>query len=89
MSHGTDSNFGTVSIGTSAVLVVDARSRRDDVIIQNVHASNVLYLGPNSTVATSTGIKLAAGESVSVPSRGSIYGIASGASTDVRFWEVY
>lgn len=78
-------SYGTVTVGTSAVLVITGAVGREEVTIQNVHASNILYLGTDSSVATTTGLKLLAGESMTVRSGGPIYGIASGASTDVRY----
>jgi len=95
MADGTESNYGSKDVTTSAQLLVAARSFRDAVIIQNVHASNDLYVGPNASVVAgsagtaNSGIKVAAGESIQIPTRGDVYGIASAASTDVRYWEIY
>jgi hypothetical protein len=85
-SNGSNS---AVSIGTSAAQIVDGTSMRRSVVVQNAHASNVLYVGANSSVTTSNGIKIAAGDSISFNDYvGTLYGIASGASTDVRVFEV-
>jgi hypothetical protein len=89
MPEGAESSYGTVSVGTSAALIAAARFRRDAVIVQNVHATQDLYVGPDASVATTTGIKIPAGQSFVVPTRGAVYGIASGAATDTRYWEVY
>jgi hypothetical protein len=89
MAEGTDSSYGTKSITTSASLIAAGRARRDAILVQNVHATQDLYLGPDSSVATSTGIKVAAGQSILVPTRADVYGIASGAATDTRYWEVF
>lgn len=95
MAEGADSSYGSKSVTTSAQLLTAARSRRDAVLIQNVHASNVLYLGSDASVVAgsagtaSSGIRVNPGESILVPTRGDVYGIASGASTDVRYWEVF
>lgn len=89
MADGGQSSYGAKSIGTTAVLITAARNARDAVLVQNLHASNDLYVGPDSSVTSSNGIKIAAGESISVPSRGDVYGIGSAASTDARFWEVF
>lgn len=77
------------SIGTSAATVVAAGRQRKSVLIQNAHASQVLYVDTASNLTTSTGVKLVAGESVRLFTREIVYGIASGASTDVRFVEEY
>lgn len=78
-----------VSIGTSATTVVAAGRQRQSVLIQNAHASQVLYVDTASDLTTSTGIKVAAGESVRLKTRKKVYGIASGASTDVRYLEEF
>lgn len=89
MPDGGDSLYGAKTIGGTAAIIVSGRATRDSVIVQNLHASNDLYVGPDSDVLTTTGIKIAAGESYQVPTRGDVYGIASAAGTDVRYWEVY
>lgn len=89
MADGTASNYGATTIGSgAAVRIVAANAKRDAVSIQNLHASNDLYVGPDSSVTSSTGQKVAAGGSIAPPTRGDVYGRASGASTDVRFWEI-
>lgn len=79
----------TVSIGTSAATIVPARRGRKSVLVQNAHASQVLYVDSASDLTTSTGIKVVAGESVRLATRDIVYGIASGASTDVRYLEEF
>ena len=82
---GTVSN---VSIGTSAAVIAAGRSGREGITIQNAHASNTLYVGTTDAVTTSNGVKVPAGASLSIGSyNGPVYGIASGASTDVRYWD--
>lgn len=80
--------YNNVSIGTSAALIVAASKLRAGVIVQNAHASNDLYIGSDSDVTTSNGLKVAAGESILLPTRAVVYGVASGASTDVRYFGV-
>lgn len=80
--------YGNASIGTSAAVVVAASSLRKGIIVQNAHASQDLYLGSDDDVTTSTGLKIAAGESILLPTTAVVYGIASGASTDVRYFGV-
>jgi hypothetical protein len=81
--------YGNIAIGATAAQIVPGRSLRDSVVIQNVHATQVLYLGTNASVTTANGLKLLAGESVRLELAGPVYGIASGADTDVRFFEGY
>lgn len=88
MTMGNTGGYGTASVGTSAVLIRSGKSGRDGIIIQNVHATQVVYIGSDASVATTTGLKVAAGSSVTLDFyNGPVYGIADGASTDVRFFE--
>lgn len=88
-SHGFAGNYNTVTIGAAAALIVAANGKRRSVVIQNVHATQVLYLGDDTSVTTANGLKVVAGASVNfVDFTGPLYGIASGAGTDVRYFEV-
>jgi len=89
MAGSGSSAYGNVAIGATAAVLVAARQARESVLIKNNHASQILYLGGNSSVTTSNGLPLAAGESVRVESKNVIYAIASGASTDVRYFEEF
>jgi hypothetical protein len=89
MAGSGSAAYGNVSIGTAAAVLVAARQARESVLIKNNHASQILYLGGNSSVTSSNGLPLAAGESVRVETRQVVYAIASGASTDVRYFEEY
>lgn len=86
--QGEDAAHDTVSVGTSATLLRAANSGRSSLLLKNTHATNILYLGDTSSVSTGNGFPIGAGESILVPTKGAVYGIASGASTDVRFFEV-
>lgn len=89
MAGSGNSSYGAVSIGATAAVLVAARQQRESVLIKNNHASQILYLGGDSSVLTTTGLPLAAGESVRIESKNVIYAIASGASTGVRYFEEY
>lgn len=89
MADGADSGYGAKTVTTSAQLVAGARSRRDAVLVFNNHASNILYVGPDSSVTAANGIPVAPGTSVAPPTRGDVYAIASASGTDVRFWEIF
>ena len=86
----------TVSIGASAAVIVgrstsgagDSSTPRS-VAIKNNHATNILYIGSNgdsAALTTGNGFPLGPGESFTVDIMffEEIWGIASGASTDVR-----
>jgi hypothetical protein len=80
---------GNVSIGATAAQIVPGRTLRDSVTIHNVHATQVLYIGTNASVTTANGLRVPAGESVRLELATPIYGIASGAGTDVRWLDEY
>lgn len=89
MSAGANLTSVTVAVGTSAVQLAAGRTQREILTVQNVHATQILYIGP-STVATTTGLKVAPGGLFTFESyEGPVYGIADGAATDVRVLEVY
>lgn len=79
--------YSAASIGVAAGVVSNAGSARTSVVIQNNHATQDLYLGTDTSVTTATGLHLAAGESIRLTHKGIVYGIASGAATDVRVFE--
>lgn len=76
------------SVGAEAELLVAANASRGKVIIRNTHASQVLYIGEDADVATSTGFRvLAEGGVVELETTAAIYAIASGAATTVEVLE--
>lgn len=74
----------TVSIGTVADVIVAASTRRGTLVIQNMHATNDLYIGLTSAVTTANGIWIGPKGSMEVSAATGVWGVASGASTDVR-----
>jgi hypothetical protein len=89
MADGASAVYAAVSIGGTAALIKGARTTRKALIVQNVHASQSLYIGSDASVTTSNGLHVAAGDSILVPFQGTVYGIASGAATDIRYFEVF
>lgn len=90
---GYNANYGNVTIGATAAVIATAKQGRSRIIVQNNHASQILYLGDDANVtadATATGgLKIGAGVSVTLEGfNGNLYGIASGASTPVAYFEV-
>lgn len=89
MAVGGGIASAAVAVGTTAVQLVGGRSGRDTLIVQNIHATQILYVGP-SGVSTADGLKVAAGQTLPLDNlNGPLYGIASGAGTDVRILEVF
>jgi hypothetical protein len=76
--------YGAVSVGASATQIVAASTSRGQITIRNNHASNILYLG-DVNVTTGAGLPLRPGEVYTNNTGAAIYGIASGAGTDVRY----
>jgi hypothetical protein len=78
----------TVSVGATAVQLVDGTTLRKAVIIQNVHATQILFIGGDANVTTANGLRIGVNESVQIDRPDPVYGIASGAATDVRVFEI-
>lgn len=80
---------GQVSVGTSATRILPARSNRRSLLIVQ-HGANVVYIGKNQEVSSTTGVYLAgtAGAGISIPVTGEVWGIAGSAQT-VSFIEIY
>jgi hypothetical protein len=77
-----------VSVGTSAVQLVDGTTGRRGVLVKNNHATQILYVGNDANVTTSNGFPIAAGGSQQFDNyTGTLYGIGSGAATDARIFE--
>lgn len=78
-----------VSIGGSNVAAVAANPNRERIILQNDHATQVIYLSLGGTAAANAGIRLnAAGGSILLEGyTGAISAIATGASTPLLVTE--
>ena len=50
-----EESYGTVAVAATATLILAASFNREEVTVQNVHATQVLYIGFDSSVATTTG----------------------------------
>ena len=76
--------FGSIAIGTSATVIRPETLTRTGLIIQNVSGADV-YIG-GSGVTTSNGIKLEPGDVYENQDWiGAIYGVATVASSDIRY----
>lgn len=83
-------NQGTaVSIGASNVAAVAANPNRSRIILQNDHATQVIYLSFGGTAVANVGLRLnAAGGSLTLDGySGAISAIATGASTPLLVTE--
>lgn len=89
MSTSSAANYGTISVGTTAAVLVAGRTSRRSVIIKNTHASQVLYVGDDDQVTDTNGFPVAAGDTISFDNyNGPLYGYGSGAATTGRFFQV-
>jgi hypothetical protein len=77
-----------VTVTNSATQIVAANTTRRAVVIVNTDASNAVFIG-GAAVTASTGIKLAAGASISIPTVAAVYGITSSSTAVVGELEVY
>jgi hypothetical protein len=78
---------GAAIIGTSAVLISAERSTRRSILIQN-NSTYDIYIG-DSSVTTSTGVRLRPGADITIYGKGAIYGISATAGCNVRYLEEY
>lgn len=83
-------SFGPITVGTDAILIVAANASRRNLTIVNNGIGDI-YIGPNNTITTSTGVTLFGGSTRDqdiVPEgyKGDVWGIA-GSNQNVRFWE--
>lgn len=79
-------NRGAVSIGTSAAVILAANTSRANLLVQNLSV-NDLYIGVDSGVTVANGIEVPPNGSVLITHAAAVWGIASGASSDVRYFE--
>lgn len=78
----------TAAPGTTAMQILPRNQNRVAALILNVGAVDV-YLGRDATVTTTTGLKLAAGESLAdQASEDSWYAIVASGTGDLRIVEV-
>jgi len=82
---GSGFSHGNISVGTTPTLIKAANTARKSLLIQNL-GTGAIYIG-GSTVSTANGIKLDAGENITIDrTTAAVYGIST-ATQDVRFLE--
>ena len=84
--------YGSITVSTAATLVVLANCARRNLTMVNSSESTVVYIGPDSSVTTSNGIPLYETQTTHKDTfpesfKGSVYGIVSSGTADVRYWE--
>jgi hypothetical protein len=85
-SKGTTLDNAGHTVGTSAALLLAANAARRSVIINNEDAGNAIYIGSDATVTAATGLKVSAGQSLSLTNAAgaAIYAIGAAAGLTVK-----
>ena len=84
--------YGSKTITTNATLIADASTARHSIVISNA-GSNIVYIGPDSSVTTSNGIPLQPDSIWDADSggvklyMGAFYAIVASGTSDIRYWE--
>jgi hypothetical protein len=83
-AHGLIHGQKTVTV--SAAVLIAANEYRRSILIQNLSATNDIYVG-NSNVSTSNSIKIVPGDNITLYTRSAIYAVSSADTCDVRYME--
>lgn len=72
---------GQFTVGTASAKAVSAKTTGEGARIRNTHATNILYVGPTTSVDATTGYPIPPGQAEDFPYAGDIYVIGSAAGT--------
>lgn len=75
------------ALSTSSEEVLSADINRVSAILQNLDATDLIYISTVNPATSANGIRLGAGESVVVTYRGALYGIASANTPTLAIYE--
>ena len=81
-------DYQQVSVTNSATQLLSANTTRRAALVTNNDASTACFIG-DASVTSSTGHKLAAGASLTIPFTGAIYAITASSTITVSASEVY
>ncbi len=79
-------NYGSVSVGVAATLVLAANTGRSNILLQNL-GTGVIYVGTDNAVTVANGIEVQVGGAITLATDEAIYAISTIAATDVRYLE--
>lgn len=84
-------SYGTVTVTTSATLIVAANTQRRNLTVVN-DGSSTIYIGPDSSITTANAIPLYGRQGrnqdkIEEGYQGPVYGIIGSGTADVRYWE--
>lgn len=88
---GFVSTYNTVSVGSTATVILAANNLRKGSLITNTGTTTV-YIGFDANVTTSNGLPLIQNSTLVNSGdgecwRGTIYGIVASSTSDCRYWE--
>lgn len=77
---------GQVALSTTAATVIAANTKRRRILVKNLDATIVVFIG-RATVSATNGFRINAGETVELTGTGLIQGIAASGTPSVAYWE--
>jgi len=85
--------YGTITVTTSATVIVAANSARQKLHLVNTEEGKVVFIGPDASITKSNAIPLYETQTRDDAKAfgfwlGPIYGIVEVGTADVRYWEV-
>lgn len=87
--------YGTITVTDSATLIVSSNDRRKSLRLTNMSNSDIVYIGPDSSITTTNGTPLYETQRIEESWtsiafwKGDVYGIVTTTnSADIRYWEV-
>lgn len=90
MAYGTK----TVTSSAGGILIIAANSNRKALKIANTSEGRIVYLAPDSSITTTSGMPLYETQKSEDTWtglgfwKGDIYGITTTGTADVRYWEI-
>ena len=79
-------NIGAITVTTAATLIKAANTDRYSISVYN-NGSATIYVGPDDTVTTSTGMPIPAAAEREIKATTAVYGIIAAATANIRYWE--
>lgn len=89
--------YGAVTVTTAPSLLVSGKTSRKALSIVNISPTNVLYIGPDSSITTATALPIYEFQTrdiskfLSESYLGNIYGVVASTTSctaEVRYWEI-
>lgn len=84
-------SYNAVTVTTAATSILAPSNGRRGFIIKN-NGSNIVYIGFDSNVLSTTGMQIMPQDSFTLTGehgvwKGAVYGITSASTSDVRYWD--